>query len=141
MLMCWRESCSYNPTLCVIGPLNNKSLRSNLTFHDECCLASTPSCSNWVQPRKLDKLEINNRQHRLSKHMKGNMARTDYKSEEFDITGTEMDSFVSSEGANEVSLVEGVLQIKPWWEQFPKRQVIVLLCFSAFLLCDMDRVS
>ena len=29
----------------------------------------------------------------------------------------------------------------PWWEQFPKRWVIVILCFSAFLLCNMDRVS
>ncbi|KAI8022464.1 hypothetical protein LOK49_LG03G02246 [Camellia lanceoleosa] len=73
--------------------------------------------------------------------MKGNMARTDYKSEEFDVTGKEMDSSVSSDGANEVSLVEGVQQIKPWWEQFPKRWVIVLLCFSTFLLCNMDRVN
>ncbi|KAA3456781.1 sodium-dependent phosphate transport protein 1, chloroplastic-like [Gossypium australe] len=29
----------------------------------------------------------------------------------------------------------------PWWEQFPRRWVIVILCFSAFLLCNMDRVS
>ncbi|CAI9106938.1 OLC1v1006190C5 [Oldenlandia corymbosa var. corymbosa] len=29
----------------------------------------------------------------------------------------------------------------PWWEEFPKRWVIVLLCFSAFLLCNMDRVN
>lgn len=31
--------------------------------------------------------------------------------------------------------------VVPWWEEFPKRWVIVLLCFSAFLLCNMDRVS
>lgn len=29
----------------------------------------------------------------------------------------------------------------PWWEQFPKRWLIVVLCFSAFLLCNMDRVN
>ncbi|GLU18814.1 hypothetical protein SLE2022_350930 [Rubroshorea leprosula] len=29
----------------------------------------------------------------------------------------------------------------PCWEQFPKRSVIVILCFSAFLLCNMDRVD
>ncbi|GFZ13296.1 phosphate transporter 4;1 [Actinidia rufa] len=29
----------------------------------------------------------------------------------------------------------------PWWEEFPKRWVIVILCFSAFLLCNMDRVN
>ncbi|KAI5675025.1 hypothetical protein M9H77_05975 [Catharanthus roseus] len=28
-----------------------------------------------------------------------------------------------------------------WLEQFPKRWIIVLLCFSAFLLCNMDRVN
>jgi len=31
--------------------------------------------------------------------------------------------------------------VAPWWEEFPKRWVIVILCFSAFLLCNMDRVS
>ncbi|KAL0533589.1 hypothetical protein IC582_027627 [Cucumis melo] len=29
----------------------------------------------------------------------------------------------------------------PWWKQFPKRWLIVSLCFSAFLLCNMDRVN
>jgi len=34
-----------------------------------------------------------------------------------------------------------VTEFSPWWEVFPKRWVIVILCFSAFLLCNMDRVS
>ncbi|XP_017977628.1 PREDICTED: ascorbate transporter, chloroplastic isoform X4 [Theobroma cacao] len=29
----------------------------------------------------------------------------------------------------------------PWWQSFPKRWFIVLLCFAAFLLCNMDRVN
>lgn len=29
----------------------------------------------------------------------------------------------------------------PWWKQIPKRWVIVILCFFAFLLCNMDRVN
>ncbi|KAH9661818.1 Sodium-dependent phosphate transport protein 1 [Citrus sinensis] len=29
----------------------------------------------------------------------------------------------------------------PWWEEFPKRWLIVVLCFSAFLLCNMDRIA
>eukprot|EP00250_Pteridium_aquilinum_P019249 c24363_g1_i1 orf=303-2168(+) len=28
-----------------------------------------------------------------------------------------------------------------WWKQVPKRWVIVILCFFAFLLCNMDRVN
>lgn len=38
-------------------------------------------------------------------------------------------------------VVSDSLSSVPWWEEFPKRWVIVLLCFSAFLLCNMDRVS
>ncbi|KAA8516063.1 hypothetical protein F0562_019242 [Nyssa sinensis] len=106
----------------------------------KCCHCSIPSHSSWVQPRKLDKLGIIDRQCQQSKHVKLNRIRADYKSEEYDITGTNVDSFVSSEGPGEV-LAEGVLQMKPWWNQFPKRWVIVLLCFAAFLLCNMDRVN
>ncbi|KAL2898757.1 Sodium-dependent phosphate transport protein 1 chloroplastic [Bienertia sinuspersici] len=40
-----------------------------------------------------------------------------------------------SEALNDVVVEE------KWWEEFPKRWVIVLLCFSAFLLCNMDRVN
>ncbi|KAJ3693050.1 hypothetical protein LUZ60_012145 [Juncus effusus] len=29
----------------------------------------------------------------------------------------------------------------PWWKEFPKRWTVVLLCFFAFLLCNMDRVN
>lgn len=36
---------------------------------------------------------------------------------------------------------ESIFSEVPWLEQFPKRWVIVLLCFSAFLLCNMDRVK
>ncbi|KAJ6940383.1 hypothetical protein NC651_006507 [Populus alba x Populus x berolinensis] len=56
------------------------------------------------------------------------------KSEEDDMTeAAAVDSLESTEG-------EAVLA-SPWWEQFPKRWVIVLLCFTAFLLCNMDRVN
>ncbi|KAJ6940382.1 hypothetical protein NC651_006507 [Populus alba x Populus x berolinensis] len=55
------------------------------------------------------------------------------KSEEDDMTeAAAVDSLESTEG-------EAVLA-SPWWEQFPKRWVIVLLCFTAFLLCNMDRI-
>ncbi|KAJ7523416.1 hypothetical protein O6H91_18G050400 [Diphasiastrum complanatum] len=31
--------------------------------------------------------------------------------------------------------------VLPWWKTLPKRWSIVLLCFFAFLLCNMDRVN
>lgn len=37
--------------------------------------------------------------------------------------------------------LESVADEVSWLEQFPKRWVIVILCFTAFLLCNMDRVS
>ncbi|XP_004500238.1 sodium-dependent phosphate transport protein 1, chloroplastic isoform X2 [Cicer arietinum] len=36
---------------------------------------------------------------------------------------------------------EAIIGSSPWWQVFPKRWVIVILCFSAFLLCNMDRVN
>ncbi|MBA0548801.1 hypothetical protein Golob_019875, partial [Gossypium lobatum] len=65
-----------------------------------------------------------------------------YKSEEDDITEAKVDSLPSPDGTNEAILVGGDMQeAVPLWQDFPKRWVIVLLCFAAFLLCNMDRVN
>nr|KJB09811.1 hypothetical protein B456_001G168900 [Gossypium raimondii] len=65
-----------------------------------------------------------------------------YKSEEYDITEAKVDSLPSPDGMNEAILVGGDMQeAVPLWQDFPKRWVIVLLCFAAFLLCNMDRVN
>ncbi|KAJ1384195.1 MFS transporter superfamily [Sesbania bispinosa] len=42
-------------------------------------------------------------------------------------------------GLDEVE--EEAIASSRWWQVFPKRWVIVILCFSAFLLCNMDRVN
>ncbi|XP_070680859.1 ascorbate transporter, chloroplastic-like isoform X4 [Malus domestica] len=63
-----------------------------------------------------------------------------YKSEDNDITESEVDSLTSIEGSSGAVLAAGsVRQLSSWWE-IPKRWVIVLLCFTAFLLCNMDRI-
>ncbi|KAL0373677.1 UNVERIFIED_CONTAM: putative anion transporter 4, chloroplastic [Sesamum radiatum] len=97
----------------------------------QCCLSSAYSGASWIQARKLDKLGFIDG----SKHTTVMRTRADFKSQDYDITGTELETFVSSEGAGEAALLE------PWWKQFPKRWVMVLLCFAAFLLCNMDRVN
>ncbi|CAN1308905.1 Ascorbate transporter, chloroplastic [Linum perenne] len=66
-----------------------------------------------------------------------------YKSEEeYDIpVEAAIDSLNSADGSGEAALVEGnVEQAGPWWKELPKRWVIVMLCFTAFLLCNMDRI-
>ncbi|MBA0704418.1 hypothetical protein Golax_016674, partial [Gossypium laxum] len=58
-----------------------------------------------------------------------------YKSEEDDITEAKVDSLPSPDGTNEAILVGGDMQeAVPLWQDFPKRWVIVLLCFAAFLV-------
>ncbi|KAK1364337.1 ascorbate transporter, chloroplastic [Heracleum sosnowskyi] len=97
-------------------------------------------CECYLSSRKLGKLGIFDNKFQQSKHATVIRTRAGYKSEDYDITGEGLESLVSSEGASEAILVEAVQQAKPWWE-LPKRWVIVLLCFSAFLLCNMDRVN
>lgn len=67
----------------------------------------------------------------------------DVKSEPYEVSDSVPDT-VKLEGAfNDVvsGKEEDLEGVVPWWEEFPKRWVIVVLCFTAFLLCNMDRVS
>ncbi|TMW87699.1 hypothetical protein EJD97_019598 [Solanum chilense] len=158
------SGCIYSSHPQSIGPLDGKSFGSVSPFYVEvvqpnrfsgkshvinpkrrtkrweCYLSSTGSGNSWIQPRKLDKFGFIDGQKQQAKHAAVNRAQADFKSDGYDITGA-LGSLMSSEGASEVILVEGVEQAKPWWEQFPRRWIVVLLCFAAFLLCNMDRVN
>ncbi|KAL2335984.1 hypothetical protein Fmac_010430 [Flemingia macrophylla] len=109
-----------------------------------CCsfLSSAPYGSNNVEQREVYRLGLSKRKHERTGVGEGNKFRACYKSEEYDIAETKMNPLQSAEGTGEAILLEGNLQqVSPWWHQFPKRWVIVLLCFAAFLLCNMDRVN
>lgn len=158
------SGCIYSSRPQSIGPLDGKSFGSISPFYVEvvqpnrfngkshvinpkrrtkgweCYFSSSDSDDSWLQARKLDKLGFIDGQKQQIKHAAVNRAQADYKSDGYDITGA-LGSLMSSEGASEGILVEGVEQSKPWWEQFPRRWIVVLLCFVAFLLCNMDRVS
>ncbi|KAG8663785.1 hypothetical protein MANES_01G255800v8 [Manihot esculenta] len=125
-------------------------------FHSRMAIAFTSrfSCSPSIQQRSVGRCEcfscysvgnwsqLSRRQCLHIEYVKVNRMRAYYKSEEYDITEAAVDSLKSAEGSAEAVLVEGNLQeTSPWWQQFPKRWVIVLLCFMAFLLCNMDRVN
>lgn len=117
----------------------NKRVKSRGVF--QCCLSSAYSDDSWIQTRKLDKLGFNDGQKPPSKHSTVMRTRAEFKSEEHDVTRTELETLVSSEGESEAAFLEGAEPAQPWWKQFPKRWVMVLLCFAAFLLCNMDRVN
>jgi ACS family sodium-dependent inorganic phosphate cotransporter len=100
-------------------------------------LSSAPFSSSYIKQFGLSK-----RKHRQPEVGKANKFRVCYKPEEYEFAEPNIDKLKSTEGTGEAILLEGNLhQISPWWQQFPKRWVIVLLCFTAFLLCNMDRVS
>ena len=73
----------------------------------------------------------------------------DVKSERYEVSKSVPESVKLKEALRSgVVVEEDGLEIsggggggEAWWEEFPKRWVIVVLCFSAFLLCNMDRVS
>ncbi|XP_021906262.1 ascorbate transporter, chloroplastic isoform X3 [Carica papaya] len=101
--------------------------------------SSTSNCR--LQPSVNHKLALSNGQRQPGAHTKVNRTRAYYKSEDYDIIEANVDSLQSSDGSAEAVLVGNVQEKSAWWQQFPKRWVIVLLCFAAFLLCNMDRVN
>lgn len=72
----------------------------------------------------------------------GSRIFADVKSEPYDITASPPESIQLKDdkknGNGDDDIEEDDVL---WWEEFPKRWVIVILCFSAFLLCNMDRVN
>ncbi|KAF5199710.1 Ascorbate transporter protein [Thalictrum thalictroides] len=118
------------------------NLKRRIQGRCECLLTSDPFNAFWSQPRKLDKLGISDTQCQRIEYRKATRTQVNYKSEPYDITGPNLDSMNSSDVPNEIVLAEGNEQkTSSWQAQFPKRWVIVLLCFFAFLLCNMDRVN
>ncbi|CAK9138822.1 unnamed protein product [Ilex paraguariensis] len=69
--------------------------------------------------------------------------RADVKSEPYEVAESPPESVEFEDALSDVVLraEDGDGVVVQWWEQFPKRWVIVVLCFSAFLLCNMDRVN
>ncbi|XP_078446090.1 major facilitator superfamily protein [Wolffia australiana] len=68
--------------------------------------------------------------------------RASFQSGEYELSRSEIDLSLSSDGSAEASISgSGSDNALTSSSQFPKRWVIVLLCFVAFLLCNMDRVN
>jgi len=152
--------CSHGMRFHAREPLNEKVSKAIPTFQDEVhhcssisqksihCMSmklNTSRCQCYLSP---DPYSVSLFQQGavyglgLSKLGKANPACVNYKSEEYDNPESEVDPLASTEGTGEAILLEGnVPQVSSWWQKFPKRWVIVLLCFAAFLLCNMDRVS
>lgn len=117
-----------------------KHLKSGRQFSGKlkCFLSSESSNGYWEKPRNLAKLGIslNRKWQDYDLRFKA-FADTE---PEFGTDGPDsVPSFKvlpESVGAQKMVYHKSLL-----WKEFPKRWVIVLLCFFAFLLCNMDRVN
>uniref|UniRef100_A0A2P2M2A7 Uncharacterized protein MANES_02G121100 n=1 Tax=Rhizophora mucronata TaxID=61149 RepID=A0A2P2M2A7_RHIMU len=81
---------------------------------------------------------------RKSGRSQGGKAYADVKSESYEISDPVRKAVKFEDPLNDAVLCRGDGELEslvPWWEEFPKRWIIVILCFSAFLLCNMDRVN
>lgn len=108
------------------------------------CSTSMNSChrrSRLAPLGTIEKFPVNKSKSVPLSHARNIGDRAYYKSEEFDITEASLESFRPPEGANEILPDVNAQKTRPWSERVPKRWVIVLLCFAAFLLCNMDRVN
>ncbi|KAM0850165.1 hypothetical protein ACQ4PT_053260 [Festuca glaucescens] len=113
----------------------NASPKRRLLSRVECFLSSSdPVTSGWKKPRRRESLTggsdnascVARPEYRVPTRK-----RADCKAK-FEMTGSPSD--VPAE-----AVLPG--EDAAWWQQFPKRWTIVVLCFFSFLLCNMDRVN
>ncbi|KZV25742.1 putative anion transporter 1, chloroplastic [Dorcoceras hygrometricum] len=116
---------------------------------------SAPVCHQISQPRSRFEPDCSRQLHSCScpranlRHLFSGSARIGRVRRSLCITGRvrpEKRGVAKSAPAPEkIALADyaddGDVSTTPWLKQFPKRWVIVVLCFSAFLLCNMDRVN
>ncbi|XP_010556546.1 PREDICTED: ascorbate transporter, chloroplastic [Tarenaya hassleriana] len=134
-----RDFCSQISNALSLGSQPPPFLSQRASLSHELVVRRRVGC--FLQPRINHSLGFKNSVNQCGR-LKLNGSRVYYKSEEYDITETNVEPLRSADGSPEAVLVEGNLQdASPWWQQFPKRWVIVLLCFASFLLCNMDRVN
>uniref|UniRef100_A0A1D1YFI3 Putative anion transporter 4, chloroplastic n=1 Tax=Anthurium amnicola TaxID=1678845 RepID=A0A1D1YFI3_9ARAE len=146
----------------------HKNLNQRFSGRSRCFLSSDPLNNSRFQQRKLDNFVFPGNQYNLCEHRQSIRMHSDFQSEQFEITSSQVDSFKSPEmtgsqvdsfippemigsqvdslkspevPSEAASLGENAEKISYSWKQFPRRWMIVLLCFSAFLLCNMDRVN
>ncbi|KAL0787177.1 hypothetical protein Bca101_003423 [Brassica carinata] len=128
-----------------IGSGNNRAMLSQ-----ELCHRKSNALCPSHQQRHISSLQAATLQHELGHSRRGfrcfllptrlfrfkdNTSRASYKSSEESQGAGAIDPLPYAEAI----LVQGNAS---WWQQqFPRRWVIVLLCFASFLLCNMDRVN
>ncbi|CAL5090329.1 unnamed protein product [Urochloa decumbens] len=120
--------------------ISNASIKRRVLSRIECFRTSDPVVGGWLKPRRWQNSTATTSESAYvhPEYRLPIRRRADCKAEQYGITGS---PFGPSEGHANTILVGDTGKISPWWQQFPRRWTIVLLCFFAFLLCNMDRVN
>jgi len=117
---------------------HNASIKKRVLSRVECFLSSDPINSGWLKPRRWENFTSLESACVQPEYKLPIRTRSDCKAEQYEITGSPLNpSDVPAEAVG----IGDTNEISPWWQEFPKRWTIVLLCFFAFLLCNMDRVN
>ncbi|KAG2588589.1 probable anion transporter 4, chloroplastic [Panicum virgatum] len=117
---------------------HNASIKKRVLSRVECFLSSDPINSGWLKPRRWENFTSLESACVQPEYKLPIRTRADLKAEQYEITGSPLNpSDVPAEAVG----IGDTNEISPWWQEFPKRWTIVLLCFFAFLLCNMDRVN
>jgi len=115
--------------------VSNANINKRILSRVDCFLTSDPASRGWLKPRRWQNFTSTtwegacvHPEYRLPIRK-----RADCKAGQYEIIGS---PFSPSDGPDAI-LVGDTSNISPWWQQFPKRWTIVLLCFFAFLLCNI----
>ncbi|TVU34077.1 hypothetical protein EJB05_15903 [Eragrostis curvula] len=112
------------------------SMKRRVLSRVECFLSSDAINSGWLKPRRQENFTTLDSGCVQPEYKLRIRKRSDCKAEQYEITGSP-----SSDVPADAVMVGDTNEVSNWWQEFPKRWTIVLLCFFSFLLCNMDRVN
>ncbi|KAL6597815.1 hypothetical protein ACP70R_046620 [Stipagrostis hirtigluma subsp. patula] len=116
----------------------NASMKRRIPSRVECLLSSDPINNGWLKPRRWEYFTSLESACVQPEYKLPIRTRADCKAEQYEITGSPLSP---SDVPAEAVMIGDTDKVSPWWQEFPKRWTIVLLCFFSFLLCNMDRVN
>lgn len=122
----------------LIRTFYSASMKRRILSRVECFLSSDPINNGWLKPRRSENFTSFESACVQPEYKLPVRTRADCKAEQYEITGSPLSP---SDVPADAVMIGDTNETSPWWQEFPKRWTIVLLCFFAFLLCNMDRVS
>jgi MFS transporter, ACS family, solute carrier family 17 (sodium-dependent inorganic phosphate cotransporter), other len=111
------------------------SMKRRVMSRVECFLSSDAINSGWLKPRRLENFTTLESACAQPEYKLLTTRHADCKAGQYEMSGSPSDVPVDAVMMGDTN------EASPWWQEFPKRWTIVLLCFFSFLLCNMDRVS